>query len=304
MALLDHFTVRRLTFANTEFGVQLQCFTNNACHLTMRWTYLVPQKHINTTQRRGAQIGTYIDQCFTVFHDNEQEEPGDTWTHTFTKEPWDTCETRWFYFWGTVGGVVSPSASAIFEYHRTGQAPPTLKCHTYGNDTDYAGMYNCSEGAGGFEPGASFVARSIDIRYQTATAALQCYSGRLRFYTAKDTAEPDALIWGPHAFTHPYMGDYEWRTQHIILPHLQFLAGHRYSVAVSWEDTNPGSTARRMRWCRPPSATCPITPTPTTHFWTRSKDHLSDPPCQGDWSVWYPAAIQAHHYHQFYGDLI
>jgi len=115
---LMHFVVRSLTSTYTPAGVLVTCYTNYPCHLWMRWTAIIPQKHVNTKMVRGAPIGTYIDQCFVVYKDLEQNEPGDTSTHTFTAEPWPGCETRWFYFWGTVQSVLSPSASAIFSYHR------------------------------------------------------------------------------------------------------------------------------------------------------------------------------------------
>lgn len=107
-----------MTAAVTITGVTVTCYTNNAVHLWLRWTNIVPQKHIIAREQRGGLVNTYIDQCFVAFHDIEQNEPGDTWTHTFTCEPWPGCETRWFYFWGTVAGVLSPSASCILEYHR------------------------------------------------------------------------------------------------------------------------------------------------------------------------------------------
>jgi len=123
-AQLSHFVVRNVTFTITAAGVQVVCYSNNSCHLWLRWTNIVPQKHVNTVIVRGAPMGTYIDQCFVVYTDVEQQEPGDTWTHTFILEPWPVCETRWFYFWGTVGGILSPSRSAIFSYHRLTQ--PTI----------------------------------------------------------------------------------------------------------------------------------------------------------------------------------
>jgi hypothetical protein len=115
---LLHFVVRHMTTALTTGGVLVTCYTNNAVHLWLRWTNIVPQKHIIPREQRGGLVNTYIDQCFVAFYDVEQNEPGNTWTHTFTVEPWPGCETRWFYFWGTVSGVPSPSASVIFAYHR------------------------------------------------------------------------------------------------------------------------------------------------------------------------------------------
>lgn len=114
-----NFAVRNVTFTPTVTGYLVTCYTNYPAHLFMRWTATPPQKHVNAKVVRGAPVGTYIDQCFVVYTDVEQNEPGDTYTHTFTVEPWYYCETRWFYFWGTVGGVLSPSASCILSHHST-----------------------------------------------------------------------------------------------------------------------------------------------------------------------------------------
>lgn len=122
-AQLMHFVVRNVTYALTPTGVTITCYTNYPCHLYLRWTNVETQKHINPVIVRGAVAGTYIDQCFVVYYDIEQNEAGDTTTHTFTVQPWPSCETRYFYSWGTIGGVLSPSASCIFSYHRI--APPT-----------------------------------------------------------------------------------------------------------------------------------------------------------------------------------
>jgi hypothetical protein len=130
LALL-HFVVRNLTYTLTPTGYLITCYTNYPCHLYLRWTNVVPQKHINPIIRRGAQVGTYIDQCFVVFTDLEQTDPGDTYTHTFLVEPWPHCETRWFYFWGTVAGQLSPSASCIFSKHRYAPTLPiTVKIYS------------------------------------------------------------------------------------------------------------------------------------------------------------------------------
>ncbi len=112
-----HFVVRNIAYTPLVDGYLVTCYTNYPCHLYMRWTNTVPQKHVNSKIVRGAPIGTYIDQCFVVYTDLEQNEPGDTYTHTFTADNWLYCQTRWFYFWGTIDSVLSPSASCIFSHH-------------------------------------------------------------------------------------------------------------------------------------------------------------------------------------------
>ena len=123
---LFRFGVLELDYILTGDGYLITCRTNNPVHLWLRWTTTVPQKHIHARIVRGAQVGTYIDQCFVVYTDVEQEEPGDTLIHTFIVEPWPHCETRWFYLWGTIAGETSPSASAIFKKHRI-YTPPGIE---------------------------------------------------------------------------------------------------------------------------------------------------------------------------------
>lgn len=57
--------------------------------------------------------------CFVVFEDLEQNEPGDTLTHTFTWTGWEYCQTRYFYFWSTAAGIPLVSTSCIFQKHST-----------------------------------------------------------------------------------------------------------------------------------------------------------------------------------------
>lgn len=78
--------------------------------------------HPRPTIVRGLTILQIPYYCFTVYEDNEQYQSGDTYHHTFIKEPWATCETRYFYFLGTIGGVESPSTSPIYSKHR-GEPP-------------------------------------------------------------------------------------------------------------------------------------------------------------------------------------
>jgi len=101
-------------------GFKITLTTNTPCHLFMRWTTVVPQQHSIPVYRRGIAMHADKYFCFDVYKDNEQEEPGDTITHTFIKTNWPVCETRYFYFHGTIDGEPSPSTTAIFRKHFKG----------------------------------------------------------------------------------------------------------------------------------------------------------------------------------------
>ncbi len=108
----------------TATGYKHVVKTNVPCHLWLRWTTTPPRIHSKAILIRGLRLKDDVRFCFVTYHDNEQEEAGDTYEHTFTKEPWPSCETRYFYFHGTVGGQFSPSTTAIFNLHRIAPPPP------------------------------------------------------------------------------------------------------------------------------------------------------------------------------------
>lgn len=94
--------------------------TDIPVHLFMRWTATEPLKHPTELYRRGISLPYATRFCFVAWNEIEQEEDGDTYTHTFVLCDWLVCETRWFYFIGTKQAEESPSASPIFYYHREG----------------------------------------------------------------------------------------------------------------------------------------------------------------------------------------
>lgn len=122
----QHWAIFTIGQVLTATGYILIVVTDVPCHLYMRWTTTEPQYHSKPVLRRGRQFATDRRFCFVVFEDNEQEEPGDTLVHTFIKEPWPVCETRWFYFHGTIAGNPSPSTSPIFNKHRAYAPPPPI----------------------------------------------------------------------------------------------------------------------------------------------------------------------------------
>ncbi len=73
--------------------------------------------------RRGVAFAEDVRFCFTVFEDNEQFESGDTLEHTWWKEAWPVCTTKWLYIWGKRAGETCVSTTAPFKYHNDGVEP-------------------------------------------------------------------------------------------------------------------------------------------------------------------------------------
>ena len=89
----------------------------------------MPKIHNIPVNRRGILIRSDLYFCFDVYEDNEQLEPGDTLIHTFDKPDWPYCQTRWFYFHGTIDGIASKSTSPVFHIHNV--APPPTQLFEY-----------------------------------------------------------------------------------------------------------------------------------------------------------------------------
>lgn len=124
---MAYFAVLSVLYNVTGTGVKLTVTTDVACHLWMRWSHTPWDVHLVSEPVRGTSFSTKPYYCIVAYHDNEQEEPGDTLTHTFTKEPWEICETRYFHFWGEIGGLFCPSESCLLKYHLTEHAvPPSI----------------------------------------------------------------------------------------------------------------------------------------------------------------------------------
>lgn len=120
MATECYISVRDMQYSYYHDGFKIVATTDIPCHLYMRWTTVKPQKHIVPRFTRGIFMHEDIYLCFVAYLDNEQEEAGDTYIHTFIKRNWLICETRWFYFWGKVAGQTCVSTSGIFDLHFPG----------------------------------------------------------------------------------------------------------------------------------------------------------------------------------------
>ncbi|MBA7524593.1 hypothetical protein ES705_16734 [subsurface metagenome] len=113
----------KITYADAPSFEIVKTTTDNPCHLTLYWTLNKPLTHKKIIALRGMTLpwGAYF--CLNALNAIEQEEGGDTLTHTFICPDWFYCQTRYFVMAGTVEGIVSPSTSAIYERHHPGALP-------------------------------------------------------------------------------------------------------------------------------------------------------------------------------------
>jgi hypothetical protein len=300
-AQLLHFVVRNVTYTITATGIQVICYSNNPCHLWLRWTNIVPQKHVITRIVRGAPIGTYIDQCFVVYTDVEQQELGDTFTHTFILEPWPVCETRWFYFWGTVEGQLSPSRSAIFSYHRISPPFPTPRCQCISPPLGGAGLYNCCDCASAFIPLTSYKCTSVDIKFYRETAAVQCHDGRFWLFNADANGRPTTMLTGPYACIIPDLPVLGEVIINVPITPTTLNAGSIYAVASGTRDFTIGQwymLTPKIGFSRASGPTCGVTP---IHFYRRIFNRIKDQPCGDNISDWTELPGVGWLYYQCYG---
>ncbi|MBA7671205.1 hypothetical protein ES703_79358 [subsurface metagenome] len=139
--VISNWAPLKLEYTRIDDGYELVVTTDIPVHLYMRWSATEPLKHRTSELRRGLIKLTGTRYCFVTWKENEQTEPGDTYTHTFIKTNWPVCQTRWFYFIGTKQTEEQPSSSPIFYKHRV----PELEFIIKGEPTD--GWYRSSWGS-------------------------------------------------------------------------------------------------------------------------------------------------------------
>ena len=184
----------------TPLGVKIVVTTDVPCHLWCRITTTPPLTHFHPITVRGVTRMADPYFCFDNYHDNEQEEPGDTLTHTFIKQPWPYCETRYFYFHGSIAAVPSPSTSPIFKYHRIQPLLPPTQEYEYGIPFNWVTLFRAASNYGtgniGVGPGSDFVALSDHPINRIKATFRQNFSRYppcgldIRLYKAQDNGNP------------------------------------------------------------------------------------------------------------------
>jgi len=162
--VISNWAPEQLSYFDTGDGYKVTFVTDNLCHLFMRWTLIPPQQHIIPRYRRGVWLFDDKRFCFVAYHENEQLEAGDTYVHTFIKNGWPVCQTRWFYFVGTKQAEQQPSTSPIFTKHRYYVPPPapTSDCQP-DHEHNWGFCQNWNAGSQTFTPDHSYTLRRISV---------------------------------------------------------------------------------------------------------------------------------------------
>ena len=90
----NHWALLDLQYEYLDDGYKLTATTDVPCHLFCRMTTTPPIKRVVPSPRRGIYLQGDVRFCFVLYEDNEQNEAGDTLTHTWLKTAWPICETR------------------------------------------------------------------------------------------------------------------------------------------------------------------------------------------------------------------
>ena len=110
-------------------GFNIVLTTDVSCHLYLYWTNKAPWVHRTSKLDRGLTVPWDAYWCYVVWTLLDQEEPGDTTTHTYNWTGWENCQTKYFRFHGTIAGNTSPSDSPIFHKHYFYAPPEYTRIH-------------------------------------------------------------------------------------------------------------------------------------------------------------------------------
>lgn len=114
---LNKWAVMGVVTDYVDDNLRVKAYTDVPCHLTLYYTFKQPWTHREIASRRGLSAPWETYWCYVSWIQVEQEEEGDSETHTFLIPGLVTCQWIWYRFRGTIDGKNSPSDSPIFAKH-------------------------------------------------------------------------------------------------------------------------------------------------------------------------------------------
>lgn len=123
-----------------NFTLYVACTTDVPCHMFLRWTDKEEHIHLHSKDVRGETFLGDPKYCFVEWNEVEQNEPGDTLSHTFHFSGWFVCARRWWMFRATIAAAESPSTTGIFSAHYLDQEEAESLKHTDLVEKEVAGV--------------------------------------------------------------------------------------------------------------------------------------------------------------------
>jgi hypothetical protein len=163
MSNLEHFAIMDIGYFHAPTSLTITTSTNNPCHLTCYYTHIPPRKHHTTRIVRGLTVPWGVYFCFVAWKAVEQNEAGDTLTHTFDIPDWSYCQIKYFTFRGTISGEISPSVGPLFIHHHSGVGPARFEYYNIDDDTGHILSFGYFQ-AQTFTPLASHKITSVWIK--------------------------------------------------------------------------------------------------------------------------------------------
>ncbi len=117
------FAILAIAYCHYLDNVRVRTTTNSAVHLTCHYTSVPPRIHKLPRFIRGIRMDGLGYWCFVASTAIEQDEAGDTKTHTFTIPDWYLPDIKYLVFTGTVLSLDSPSISPYFKHQHPGADP-------------------------------------------------------------------------------------------------------------------------------------------------------------------------------------
>lgn len=227
---MNNFAVLEINYLHLTNAILIRNTTNNPCHLTCYYTDKKPGRHKTSRTDRGLTLpwGAYF--CFVAWQSVEQNEPGDTLSHTFEIPDWTFCQTKWFVFRGTINGELSPSVSPVFEHHHIG-IPVIFEYYNTGGDTTYGTNSATSWLGQTFTPSISHNIKSVKLLLnRRRTPGIITVSIRETDVNGKPTGS-DLCLGTTNGDTLPTTLPYEWREITLGAGHT-LLTGIKYAIVV------------------------------------------------------------------------
>ncbi len=241
---VGNFAILDLQQEVTATGIKITVTTNVPCHLYCYWTAKEPEKHLIPILTRGIELHTQLKMCFVNWNENEQEEAGDTLFHTFTKEPWAHCETRWLTFRAKVMENWVKSVGPIFKKHRVAPSEPVPsgECYLLTNCAGYGGMPPGADHAWAFIPVETFSTNHLRLWLADYFLGADYFTIIGRIWDRDPAGGPPRNILGEHTIAGQLPFRPTFKQMDFTFPLIELEVGltyffgflHQYRPPIAW----------------------------------------------------------------------